>query len=138
LSLFLIGFEVKVTEALHKGVPVIAYRAGGIPLQIQENESGFLIEIGDVQGVCDKLYELFSDKELYARARVKAKESVSEEYFTVWNSMSWLYMFLQLTGDDNVSATREGLSDSAILENTNLGNERKVSELWREFYNYKV
>jgi hypothetical protein len=84
------------------------------------------------------LYELFSDKELHTRTRVKAKESVSEEYFTVWNSMSWLYMFLQLTGDDNVSATRNGLSDSAILENTNLGNERKVSELWREFYNYKV
>ena len=35
------GFEFKVTEALMKGRPVIAYRAGGIPLQIEHNKSGF-------------------------------------------------------------------------------------------------
>lgn len=43
------GFEVKVTEALLKGTPVIATKAGGIPLQVRDGETGFLVEIGDVQ-----------------------------------------------------------------------------------------
>ena len=30
------GFEIKITEALMKAIPVIAYKAGGIPLQIED------------------------------------------------------------------------------------------------------
>jgi glycosyltransferase involved in cell wall biosynthesis len=40
---------VKVTEALLKGVPMIATKAGGIPLQINDGVTGFLVEIGDAQ-----------------------------------------------------------------------------------------
>lgn len=32
------GFEVKVTEAIAKGVPVVAYRTGGIPFQVISEE----------------------------------------------------------------------------------------------------
>lgn len=42
------GFEVKVTETLMKGIPMIATKAGGIPLQIKDRETGFLVEVGDV------------------------------------------------------------------------------------------
>ena len=34
------GFEVKVSEAIHKGKPVIATRAGGIPLQVTHGKNG--------------------------------------------------------------------------------------------------
>ncbi len=41
-----------MTEALHKGTPIIAYNAGGIPLQISHSHNGFLIPVGDIpQGV---------------------------------------------------------------------------------------
>lgn len=40
------GFEVKVTEAILKGVPVIATRVGGIPLQVIDGETGFLVDSG--------------------------------------------------------------------------------------------
>ncbi|OAD78300.1 glycosyltransferase family 4 protein, partial [Phycomyces blakesleeanus NRRL 1555(-)] len=86
------GFEVKVTEALAKGVPVVAYKAGGIPLQIKEEETGFLVPIGDVVGVAEILFKLFSDSELHERISTAAKENLTEEYFTVWNAMSWLHM----------------------------------------------
>lgn len=39
------GFEVKVSEALHKGVPVIVTRAGGIPLQVEDGKSGFWLTL---------------------------------------------------------------------------------------------
>jgi alpha,alpha-trehalose phosphorylase (configuration-retaining) len=41
------GFEVKVSEALHAGKPVVASNTGGIPLQIQHGKSGFIVEVGD-------------------------------------------------------------------------------------------
>jgi len=34
------GFEVKVSEALHKGKPVIVTKAGGIPLQVHHEKNG--------------------------------------------------------------------------------------------------
>ncbi|KAG2194415.1 hypothetical protein INT47_003126, partial [Mucor saturninus] len=131
------GFEVKVTEALHKGVPVVAYEAGGIPLQIQRDVNGFLVPIGDVEGVACKLLELFENPGLYARMSKNAKEGVTEEFFTVWNAMSWLHMILELAEDKDTAEHKSGgLNDLTILDNTNLGDMRKVSELWREKYNY--
>jgi glycosyltransferase involved in cell wall biosynthesis len=38
------GFEVKVSEALHKGRPVIATRAGGISLQVKDGVNGYIVE----------------------------------------------------------------------------------------------
>lgn len=132
------GFEVKVTEALHKGVPVVAYAAGGIPLQFKNGESGFLLPIGDVEEVANTLYRLFKEPELRAQMSLSAKKNVTEEFFTVWNSMAWLHMFNELTNDEGFKdKPSAGLEDASVLENTNLGNVRKVSELWREKYNYK-
>ncbi|KAG1176211.1 hypothetical protein G6F70_006073 [Rhizopus microsporus] len=131
------GFEVKVTEALHKGVPVIAYRAGGIPLQIREDEDGFLVPIGHVEEVADKLFELFNNPELRDAMGEAAKKCVTEEYFTVWNSMSWLHMFLELTQNQSEDEHNGGgLLDMNTLSHTNLGHQRKVSDLWKEKYNY--
>ncbi len=38
------GFGLVVSEALWKGTPVVAGRAGGIPLQVQDGVSGFLVD----------------------------------------------------------------------------------------------
>ncbi|KPI41550.1 Trehalose phosphorylase [Cyphellophora attinorum] len=63
------GFEVKISEALHKGKPVIASRTGGIPLQIEHGKSGYLVNRGDTDAVADRLAELLiqeDSKEKYA------------------------------------------------------------------------
>jgi trehalose synthase len=38
------GFGLVVSEALWKGTPVVAGRAGGIPLQLQDGVGGFLVD----------------------------------------------------------------------------------------------
>lgn len=45
------GFEVKVSEALHKEIPVVTTKAGGIPLQVSHGQSGFLAEPGDAEAI---------------------------------------------------------------------------------------
>lgn len=52
------GFEVKVTEAINKRVPIIASDAGGIPLQVKEGKNGWIVPAGDSAAVSDTLYKI--------------------------------------------------------------------------------
>ncbi|KAJ5301700.1 UDP-Glycosyltransferase/glycogen phosphorylase [Penicillium antarcticum] len=91
------GFEVKVSEALHMGKPVIATLAGGIPLQVQHGQNGFLVDVGDTEAVANHLFELWMDQELYNRMSRYAAISVSDEVSTVGNMLSWLYLASELS-----------------------------------------
>ncbi|KAF7729511.1 hypothetical protein EC973_004185 [Apophysomyces ossiformis] len=130
------GFEVKVTEALVKGVPVVAYAAGGIPLQIEDGVNGVIIPIGKIQVVTDTLYELLNNKPLYSSMCNAASATVSEEYFTVWNAISWLHLCVELT---NMPGESLGLldEDPTYRRNCEIGNACKVSDLWKEKYGYQ-
>lgn len=86
------GFEVKVSESLHAGRPVIATRAGGIPLQIKDGVDGFIVEPGDAGAVARHLKELFTDDELHARMSREASSGVSDEVGTVGNALCWYYL----------------------------------------------
>lgn len=86
------GFEVKVSEALHKGKPIIATRAGGIPLQVADGKAGFLVQPGAYKDVACHLLALFTDDALYARMSAYAASHVSDEVGTVGNALGWLYL----------------------------------------------
>ncbi|KAH7336410.1 glycosyltransferase family 4 protein [Rhexocercosporidium sp. MPI-PUGE-AT-0058] len=86
------GFEVKVSEAIHKGKPVIATNCGGIPLQVQHGKNGFLVEAGDWRAVAKHLLTLWTDEKLYGEMCAFAKVSVSDEVGTVGNALSWFYL----------------------------------------------
>lgn len=86
------GFEVKVSEALHAGRPVIASFAGGIPLQVKDKIDGFLVQPGDWRAVAGHLMELFTNTKLHERMSQAAKTGVSDEVGTVGNALSWYYL----------------------------------------------
>lgn len=86
------GFEVKVSEALHAGRPVIATRAGGIPLQVKDGINGFLVEPGDSNAVARHLLRLFTDDELHLKMSHEARVGVSDEVGTVGNALSWYFL----------------------------------------------
>ncbi len=89
------GFEVKVTEALMKQKPVIAYKVGGIPLQIEDGVTGHLVDIGDTTQVAQHLYTLLTDEGKYQRMCKAAGELANKDYLTIPNAICWLYMSLQ-------------------------------------------
>jgi alpha,alpha-trehalose phosphorylase (configuration-retaining) len=90
------GFEIKVSEALHKGIPVIATNAGGIPLQVKDGKSGFLVNVGDTDTVAKHIVNLWTNKELYKRMSEYAKTCVTDEVSTVGSAASWLWMASKL------------------------------------------
>jgi trehalose synthase len=49
------GFGLVVTEALWQGTPVIGSNVGGIPQQVIDNETGFLVEPFDIEQIKRKM-----------------------------------------------------------------------------------
>jgi len=86
------GFEVKVSEALHAGIPIVACRTGGIPLQIEHGKSGYLTDVGDNDAVAQYLFNLYTDEALYAQMSAYAATHVSDEVGTVGNAAAWMYL----------------------------------------------
>lgn len=49
------GIPQAVVEAMHAGLPVVATRVGGVPDAVVDGETGFLIEVDDVEGMVQKI-----------------------------------------------------------------------------------
>lgn len=105
------GFEVKVSEAVHAGIPVIASRTGGIPLQIEHGKSGYLCEPGDNAAVAQHLYELHTDEALHRRISIYARTHVSDEVGTVGNAAAWLYLAVKFSRGEKVLPNGAWLND---------------------------
>ncbi|KAH9063830.1 trehalose synthase [Lactarius deliciosus] len=105
------GFEVKVSEALHAGIPVIASRTGGIPLQIQHGKSGYLCDVGDNDAVAGHLYDLYTDEKLYEAVSSFARKNVSDEVGTVGNAAAWLYLAVMYSRGEKIKPHGQWIND---------------------------
>jgi len=110
------GFEVKVSEALHKGRPVIATDVGGIPLQVQHGKNGYLVPSGDWQAVAGHLMDLWLDKDLHKRMSEYAAKSVSDEVGTVGNALSWFYLASKFANGSGIKGEERWVNDLAREE----------------------
>jgi len=52
------GFCLAVTEALWKGTPVVASNVGGIPMQVEDGKTGYLLKPRDNKGFADRIIHL--------------------------------------------------------------------------------
>jgi glycosyltransferase involved in cell wall biosynthesis len=55
------GTPVTAIEALAAGRPVVATRVGGVPDVVRDGENGFLVEVGDVAALAERLARLADD-----------------------------------------------------------------------------
>ncbi|KAI9446727.1 trehalose synthase [Lactarius indigo] len=117
------GFEVKVSEALHAGIPVIASRTGGIPLQIQHGKSGYLCDVGDNDAVAGHLYDLYTDEKLYEAVSSFARKNVSDEVGTVGNAAAWLYLAVMYSRGEKIKPHGQWINDLLRKETGQLYKE---------------
>ncbi|GAA6057866.1 hypothetical protein JCM3770_002729 [Rhodotorula araucariae] len=121
------GYEIKVSEAVHKGKWVIATRAGGIPLQIRNCTDGELVEPSDPEGIAKALIDFYSsDKQLASRSEMTANDvdnvrggrhgdtgdGPSERDLTLGNATMWHLLLARLvgiTGHVTLSPAQEAL-----------------------------
>lgn len=74
------GFGLTVSEAMWKGVPVVASNVGGIPLQIIDGETGYLVEPQDIEGCADRVASLLEDPISAGEMALRGKEHVRENF----------------------------------------------------------
>jgi glycosyltransferase involved in cell wall biosynthesis len=74
------GFGIVFLEAMAFEKPVIGGNHGGTPEVIVDNETGFLVEHGDVNSLADRIIRLLLDGELCKRMGQAGRRRVEENY----------------------------------------------------------
>jgi len=100
------GFGLTVAEAMWKGTPVIGGDCGGIRLQIQDGETGFLV--ADVPGCAERIVTLLEDRELAKRIGEAGRESVRNSYLMPRLLRDYLRLILNLVDSKEPSLAIAG------------------------------
>ena len=92
------GFGLTVTEALWKGRPLVAGRAGGIVDQVQDGETGLLVD--SVEACAAALQTILDDPASARQMALRGKEFVRRNFLSPRLLRDWLALFNRLDGND--------------------------------------
>jgi trehalose synthase len=88
------GFGLTVTEAIWKARPFIGGDVGGIPLQISDGETGFLVS--SVEQCAQRALEILQDPGLGRRLGRAGKESARRRFLTPRLLRDWLVLLEEI------------------------------------------
>jgi len=74
------GFPLATLEAMAYGVPVVAYAVGGIPEQVVDGETGWLVKPGDIDGLADRIALTARSPELRSELGRQSADRMSSEF----------------------------------------------------------
>jgi trehalose synthase len=89
------GFGLVVTEALWKGKPVIGGNAGGIPLQVIDGETGYLVDSPET--CAERAYHLLQHPEEVKAMGARAREHVRDNFLITHQLKDYLQLFTSLS-----------------------------------------
>jgi trehalose synthase len=90
------GFGLTVTEALWKARPTIGGNVGGIPLQIEDGVSGYLVSTPDE--AAERCLEILENPEKARELGLAGKARARERFLTPRLLRDWLKIFTELEG----------------------------------------
>ena len=85
------GFGLTVSEALWKARPFIGGDVGGIPLQVQDGKTGFLVS--SPAECADRSLRILREPDLGKRLGRAGKEHVRKHFLTPRLLLDWLRIF---------------------------------------------
>jgi trehalose synthase len=92
------GFGLTVTEALWKARPMVAGRVGGIVDQVQDGETGCLVD--STEQCAEALMTILADPPRARRMALRGKEYVRARFLTPRLLRDWLALFNRLNGNE--------------------------------------
>jgi trehalose synthase len=90
------GFGLVVTEALWKGVPVVGGNVGGIPLQVLDEETGFLVN--SIEECGQRTLQMLQQPKLRADLGAAAREHVRSNFLITHHLRNYLKLFQKVSG----------------------------------------
>jgi trehalose synthase len=88
------GFGLTVSEALWKARPMVAGNVGGIPLQVHDSETGYLVSSADE--CAERVKQILREPDLGRRLARAGKEHVRKNFLTPRLLRDWLTIFRDL------------------------------------------
>jgi len=73
-------FPTTILEALACGTPVVASAVGGIPEQVVEGKTGFLVPVGDAPALAGRVLDLLEDEERRLQMGWEAAEDATRRF----------------------------------------------------------
>jgi N-acetyl-alpha-D-glucosaminyl L-malate synthase BshA len=74
------SFGLSALEALASGVPVVGSNAGGIPEVVREGETGYLLPVGDIEGMAAAAIKILKDDDLWQSMSTLAAHDARERF----------------------------------------------------------
>lgn len=88
------GFGLTVSESLWKNVPVVGGHCGGIPLQVTDGVTGFLVR--SVEEAAERTRTLLGDPDLRTRMGAAGREHVRRLFLVTRHLQDYLQLFRDL------------------------------------------
>jgi trehalose synthase len=98
------GFGLTVTEGLWKTRPMVASRVGGIVAQIQDGETGWLVDPHAPEECAAACREILRDPAAARQRALRGKEFVRRNFLMPRLLRDWLVLFNLLAGNDTAGA----------------------------------
>lgn len=93
------GQPLVVLEAFAAGTPVVATDVGAIPDMVRDGVEGFLIGVGDVDALSNRIAELIDDGEVRSRMGRAARERYEQEYTLETFTRNTVSMWIRVAND---------------------------------------
>jgi trehalose synthase len=90
------GFGLTVSEAQWKETPVVASHVGGIPEQVIDGKTGFLVDPQDIKGCADRVSTLIQDKKLATKMGKDAKEFIKKNFLITRHLDDYLNLLIDV------------------------------------------
>jgi trehalose synthase len=100
------GFGLVVTEAMWKGQAVVGGAVGGIPLQIVDGDTGFLVH--GVEECAEKVVYLLRNRERAQEMGARAREHVRQNFLVPRHLRDYLQLFKRLSSAKQIEVERRG------------------------------
>jgi trehalose synthase len=108
------GFGLTVAEAMWKGTPVVAGNVGGIPYQIEDGVSGFLVS--SVDEAADRIVRLLADDQLRRRIGEAARETVRARFLMTRYLEQYLDLFESFETSYRLRPLQVAVTAEAVVE----------------------
>jgi trehalose synthase len=99
------GFGLVISESLWKGTPVVAGRAGGIPLQMADHTGGLLVD--SVEGAATAMVELLRNEARADELGRQGRERVYEHFLLPRLLLNELVLLNEVAGNGSGEVLRD-------------------------------
>ena len=106
------GFGLVVSEALWKGRPVVAGKVGGIPLQLIDGQTGYLVST--TEECAERVSALLGDPELADGMGAAGREFVRERFLMTRYLRDYLRIFRTLVGIETPAVPAPPVSEQKV------------------------